>query len=34
MRLTFGVATRVASPTVQDIVATRGMALAFGYTVV
>jgi hypothetical protein len=30
----FGVAARVASPAVQEIVATRGMDLAFGYTVV
>jgi hypothetical protein len=29
----FGVAARVASPAIQGIVATRGMALAFGYTV-
>jgi hypothetical protein len=30
----FGVAARVASPAVQGIVATRGMTLAFRYTVV
>ena len=30
----FGVAGRVAFPAVQGIVATIGMALAFGYTVV
>jgi hypothetical protein len=30
----FGVFVRVASPAIQGIVATRGMTLAFGYTVV
>jgi hypothetical protein len=29
----FGVAARVVSPAIQGIVAARGMALAFGYTV-
>jgi hypothetical protein len=30
----FGVAARIASPAVQGVVAIRGMALDFGYTVV